>query len=92
MHYTITFIIFDPSPVPPERVVVDKERSSGTYRLSAYYLAKMFSELPLLIIFPTLHITVWYWMGGLNGFVGAFFVQWVILISNALVGQVRFIH
>ncbi len=68
--------------------MIDKERSSGTYHLSAYYMAKMTSELPLLLVFPTMHITVWYWMGGLNPFVGAFFTQWLILMSNALIGQV----
>ncbi|XP_072039776.1 uncharacterized protein [Amphiura filiformis] len=72
---------------PGERTVIDKERSAGTYHLSAYYMAKMTSELPLLLVFPTLHFTVWYWMAGLNPFVGAFFAQWLILMANALVGQ-----
>lgn len=40
--------------------------------------------------FPTFHLTVWYWMAGLNPFVGAFFTQWVILMTNTLVGQVGF--
>ncbi|XP_072041015.1 uncharacterized protein [Amphiura filiformis] len=72
---------------PTERDVVNKERASGMYRLSAYYLAKLTSELPLMIIFPTIHFNIYYWLGGLNNFIGAYLAAWCILILNTLVGQ-----
>ena len=77
------------TPVPTERDVINKERASGMYRLSAYYLAKITSELPLMIIFPTIHFNLYYWLSGLNNFIGAYLASWSILIFNTLVGQVR---
>ena len=71
-----------------EKVVIHKERSSGWYRLSAYYLAKMTSELPLVLLQPSLFLTVVYWSVGLNG-VGAWCWSLLVLMLNSLVGQVR---
>ncbi|XP_078373196.1 uncharacterized protein LOC144656827 isoform X2 [Oculina patagonica] len=71
---------------PNERTVVNKERAAGYYRLSAYYLAKLFSELPLVILQPTLFLIIVYWMAGLNrseAFLGMLFV----LLLTALTGQ-----
>lgn len=74
--------------VPSERTVVNKERAAGYYRLSAYYLAKLFSELPLVLCQPTLFYTAVYWMTGLNrseSFLGGLFV----LLLTAITGQVQ---
>ena len=68
--------------------MVNKERAAGYYRLSAYYLAKLCSELPLVVLQPTLFLIVVYWMAGLNrseAFLGTLFV----LLLTALTGQVR---
>ena len=73
--------------VPNERTVVNKERAAGYYRLSAYYLAKLCSELPLVVLQPTLFLLIVYWMAGLNrseAFLGTLF----ILLLTALTGQV----
>lgn len=73
--------------VPNERTVVNKERAAGYYRLSAYYLAKLCSELPLVVFQPTLFVTIVYWMTGLNrseAFLGTLFV----VLLTALTGQV----
>lgn len=74
--------------VPAERVVINKERSSGSYHLSAYYLAKTFSELPLVIALPSIYIVIVYWAAGLNGWAG-FFGTWFVLLLNGFLTQVR---
>ena len=74
--------------VPSERGVISKERSAGSYRLSAYYIAKTVSELPLQIIMPTLFYTYIYWMTGLGG-VTKFFMTWPMLLLATITGQVN---
>ncbi|XP_074625130.1 uncharacterized protein LOC141883522 isoform X2 [Acropora palmata] len=71
LFFTIVYWNFTPMfqslfSFPNERTVVNKERASGYYRLSAYYLAKVISELPLVILQPTLYLTIVYWAAGLN--------------------------
>jgi ABC-type multidrug transport system permease subunit len=68
--------------------VIAKERRSGMYHLSAYYLAKTVSELPLVIVQPSFYLIISYWIIGLNG-AAAFFGTWFIIITNSLVSQVK---
>ena len=42
--------------------VVKRERKSGIYRLSAYFLAVLTTEIPVVIIASIIYITVAYWM------------------------------
>ena len=73
--------------VPAEHAVIAKERRSGIYHLSAYYLAKSVSELPLVIIQPSVYFVVSFWIAGLNG-VGSFFGCWLVLVTSSVVAQV----
>jgi len=76
-------------PVPSEREVVNKERLSGSYRLSAYYISKTFSELPLCLVLPSLSTIIFYWLAGLNGFnnAWAFFGTWFVMIGTTIATQ-----
>ncbi|XP_033751581.1 ABC transporter G family member 14-like isoform X3 [Pecten maximus] len=74
------------SSFPMEQAVIYKERASGWYRLSAYYLAKMTSELPLIFVQPLLFLVVAYWTIGLNGAV-AFFATIGTVFIDSLAGQ-----
>ena len=60
------------------------------YHLSAYYLAKTVSELPLVIVQPTFFVIITYWIVGLNG-VASFFGSLLVIITNSVVAQVTFL-
>lgn len=42
--------------------MLNKERDTGTYRLSAYYLAKVLVEVPLMLVLPFIYSVITYWM------------------------------
>ncbi|KAK7480392.1 hypothetical protein BaRGS_00028311 [Batillaria attramentaria] len=86
IHWGFTPLFDAVSSFPMERVVIHKERSAGWYRLSAYYLAKMTSELPLILLQPAIFVIVSYWCVGLNG-VGPFFGTVLVVMVNAIAGQ-----
>eukprot|EP01097_Dermamoeba_algensis_P000321 TRINITY_DN1114_c0_g1_i2.p1 TRINITY_DN1114_c0_g1~~TRINITY_DN1114_c0_g1_i2.p1 ORF type:complete len:791 (-),score=199.94 TRINITY_DN1114_c0_g1_i2:246-2618(-) len=52
------------SAFPRERPIIIRERSSGTYHLSSYFLAKWINEFPHVISFPILLMCIVYWMVG----------------------------
>ena len=79
---------FFPVAVPSERAVVEKERLSGAYRLSAYYVAKMIGEAPLVIVLPSVYLAVAYPLlgGSVLAFFGMLFVQMLASLAAQSAG------
>ncbi len=71
-----------------DKAVVTKERLSGTYRLSAYWLAKMTSELPIVLVVPFCTWTVTYLFVGLPLDIRIYLGTTVTVILAGFVGQV----
>ncbi|KAI8812615.1 P-loop containing nucleoside triphosphate hydrolase protein [Cladochytrium replicatum] len=72
---------------PDERAVVNKERSSGSYRVSAYFLAKTFAEMPLILTLPVVFLIIAYFMSGLNPNVVAFLGFVIAKLIAVLAGE-----
>ena len=67
--------------------MLKKERSSGMYRLSSYYISRMVADLPMELILPTAFMIITYWMAGLKGNVANFLFTLLSLLLVVLVGQ-----
>uniref|UniRef100_A0A2N9EUB5 ABC-2 type transporter transmembrane domain-containing protein n=1 Tax=Fagus sylvatica TaxID=28930 RepID=A0A2N9EUB5_FAGSY len=72
---------------PQERVIFIKERASGMYTLSSYFMARIIGDLPMELILPTIFLTVTYWMAGLKPEFGAFLLTLLVLLGYVLVSQ-----
>ncbi|KAL2505600.1 ABC transporter G family member 21 [Abeliophyllum distichum] len=72
---------------PQERPMLTKELSSGMYRLSSYYLARIAGDLPMELILPTIFTTITYWMSGLKPSLITFLLTLCIILLNVLVSQ-----
>ncbi|GLT80809.1 hypothetical protein SLA2020_522270 [Shorea laevis] len=72
---------------PQERMMLEKERSSGMYRLSSYFLARTFRDLPMELALPAVFVTITYWMVGFKRTVLHFLHTLFVLLYNVLVSQ-----
>jgi len=72
---------------PPERMILAKERSSGMYRLSSYFMARMVNDLPMELALPTAFIIITYWMTGLKPTPTSFLHYLFSLLYGVLVSQ-----
>ncbi|XP_065864545.1 ABC transporter G family member 9 [Euphorbia lathyris] len=72
---------------PQERKMLEKERSSGMYRLSSYFMAYTMGDLPMELVLPTVFIIITYWMTGLKPTALNFFHTLSVVLLNVLVSQ-----
>ncbi|KAJ6886895.1 hypothetical protein NC651_027290 [Populus alba x Populus x berolinensis] len=70
---------------PQERSMLEKERSSGMYRLSSYFMSRIVSDLPMELVLPTVFVSITYWMAGLKGTPGNFLHTLFVLLYSVLV-------
>ncbi|GFP96729.1 ABC transporter g family member 9 [Phtheirospermum japonicum] len=72
---------------PQERTMLEKERSSGTYRLSSFFMALTLGDLPMVLVLPTIYYTITYWMGGLKPTPGPFISGLLVTLLGVLCSQ-----
>ncbi|URD73332.1 ABC transporter [Musa troglodytarum] len=72
---------------PQERIMLSKERSSGMYRLSSYFIASTMVDLPMKLILPTAFVTITSWLGGLKPVATSFLICLAFLLLSMLVAQ-----
>ncbi|XP_052796321.1 uncharacterized protein LOC128228844 isoform X2 [Mya arenaria] len=67
------------SSFPAERPVISKERLAGSYRLSAYFLAKVTGDLPDTLTQPVFMYILFFWVANF-GDAGQFFTILVVML------------
>ncbi|CAA0808489.1 Putative callose synthase 8 [Striga hermonthica] len=72
---------------PQERTMLEKERSSGTYRLSSFFMALTLGDLPTVLVLPTAFYTAVYWMAGLKPRPGPFLSGLAVTLYGVLCAQ-----
>ncbi|XWS59337.1 hypothetical protein CRYUN_Cryun08bG0113200 [Craigia yunnanensis] len=72
---------------PQERAMLSKERAADMYRLSAYFLARTTSDLPLDLILPVLFLLVVYFMAGLRLSASPFFLSMLTVFLCIVAAQ-----
>ncbi|XP_030522503.1 ABC transporter G family member 9 [Rhodamnia argentea] len=72
---------------PRERMMLEKERSSGMYRLSSYFLSRIVGDLPMELILPSAFVIITYWMAGMKPTLANFLCTLFVLLYSVLVAQ-----
>ncbi|XP_015081823.1 ABC transporter G family member 9-like [Solanum pennellii] len=72
---------------PPERMMLEKERASGTYRLSSYFMSRIVGDLPMELVLPTIFVIIAYWTTGLKQSPVNFFSTLFTVLYGVLVAQ-----
>lgn len=71
----------------PERTIILKERAAGSYRLSAYYLSKSMSELPVRLFLPFVFLLISFPMASLSPSIVVFIQVVGVQLLAALAGE-----
>ncbi|CAI9114767.1 OLC1v1015562C1 [Oldenlandia corymbosa var. corymbosa] len=72
---------------PQERAIFMKERASGMYTLSSYFMSRIVGDMPMELILPTIFLTITYWMAGLKPELGAFVLTLIVVLGYVFVSQ-----
>ncbi|PON42060.1 ABC transporter-like [Parasponia andersonii] len=72
---------------PQERAMLTKERAADMYQLSAYFVARTTSDLPLDLLLPILFLLVVYFMAGLRLSAGPFFLTMLTVFLCIVAAQ-----
>lgn len=90
--FTMTFWVFDAmfnslTAFPTERTVILKERSSGSYHLSAYFMAKTTADAPVRLILPLIYMIISFWMAGISNSFATFIGSIGCTLLSVLAGE-----
>jgi len=90
--FTMTFWVFDAMfqsylTFPTERNVVLKERASGSYRLSAYFMGKTTSEMPARLVLPMIYMIISFWMASISNKFTTFLATTFISLLSVMAGE-----
>ncbi|KAK6934295.1 LOW QUALITY PROTEIN: ABC-2 type transporter [Dillenia turbinata] len=72
---------------PQELMMLHKERSSGMYKLSSYFMSVIVSDLPMELVLPTIFCVITYWMAGFKPTAANFFYTLSVLLLSVVVAQ-----
>ncbi|KAL9256774.1 ABC transporter G family member 25-like protein [Drosera capensis] len=72
---------------PQDRAIFLKERASGMYSLSPYFMARIVGDLPMELILPVVFLTMIYWMTTLKPDLVAFLLTLIVVLGYVLVAQ-----
>ncbi|OEU18279.1 P-loop containing nucleoside triphosphate hydrolase protein [Fragilariopsis cylindrus CCMP1102] len=90
--FTMTFWVFDAMfqsfmAFPSERTVILKERASGSYRLSAYFMGKTTSEMPARLVLPLIYMVISFWMASISTSFSMFVATTFISLLSVMAGE-----
>ncbi|CAF1908839.1 unnamed protein product [Brassica oleracea var. botrytis] len=72
---------------PQERAIFTRERSSGMYTLSSYFMAHVIGSLSMELVLPAVFLTLTYWMVGLRPGLVPFLLTLFVLLLYVLASQ-----
>ncbi|CAL1352817.1 unnamed protein product [Linum trigynum] len=72
---------------PQERRMLMKERSSGMYKLSSYFMSRIVGDLPMSLVLPTVFVIITYFMVGFKPTPAHFFHTLAVLLYSVLVAS-----
>jgi len=90
--FTMTFWVFDAMfqsflTFPTERAVVLKERASGSYQLSAYFMGKTTSEMPARLVLPLIYMVISFWIASISTKFSMFVATTLISLLSVMAGE-----